>query len=583
MKIYSLQGKNQEGKNTKGTSSLILSLCVLGLTLSFALNGHAGRFLAVAKDQASYLQAQNLLTMNSLSGAQNDSQLAFVGKIDGLTNQSDITLQSNEPVKLLKSLDQIQTFVIESSNQASVDKLMKTGKFAFIEAERFFPAPRPVKGNLAKEAFKGIRLFSDEANFKEGSNTPWGIIAVKAIQSWEKSKKGKGARVLVLDTGIDRDHPALKDNLEKAKNFVGANTGPYDYFDQVGHGSHVAGTIAAKQFENGFTGVAPEAKILAGRVCDSRSCSTVAVAEGINWGVAEKVDVINMSLGGVFGSNGQKLAVEAAEAAGVSVVAASGNDGQEYVNYPAAFPSVIAVGAVDSKLLKANFSNWGSELAIAAPGVEVNSAVPMGKGRESHVAVSINGSGTKKINANSFVGSAEVPAGIESDMIDCGLGKPTDFTDSVKGKFALISRGEISFADKAKNAETAGAAGVMIYNNAPGLVGGTLGDKKVNFPVVMIEQGVGNEIKQALLSKQTASGLIKTVATDYSGMSGTSMASPHVAGVVALIRATNKSLTPAQVKELIKTSAQALPTNKNNELGAGLVDAEKAVQTAAGL
>ncbi len=168
-------------------------------------------------------------------------------------------------------------------------------------------------------------------------------------------------------------------------------------------------------------------------------------------------------------------------------------------------------------------------------------------------------------------------------LVPAGLGKPEDFAKiDVKGKYALISRGEIKFAEKVANAIAAGADGAVIYNNAPGLIQGALTEDGSVLPIAvfMIEKTVGEEIVKKISSGKTVSATLQTIATDYSAFDGTSMATPHVAGVVALIKAANKSLTGSQVKEILKRTAQPLGPNNNNEYGSGLVNAEAAVNAA---
>ena len=123
----------------------------------------------------------------------------------------------------------------------------------------------------------------------------------------------------------------------------------------------------------------------------------------------------------------------------------------------------------------------------------------------------------------------------------------------------------------------------MIYNNAPGLIQGTIttDGTESTVPAVLIEQALGEQVKAALAAGQVATADIAVIKTDYASFAGTSMATPHVAGVVALVRAANKSLSPAQVRAIIKATATPLTgDNSQNQLGAGLVNAEAAVAKA---
>lgn len=470
--------------------------------------------------------------------------------------------------------------VLEIQSATDFEKLQNHPSVEFVEREVIHPLPEPVRGKFLQ--FAGREGLLPDLEMLNTLPMPYGIQMVKAPEVWTVVDEGSRSRVAVLDTGIDKDHPALKDNFETGKDHVGSPSGPYEFFDDHGHGTHVAGTIAAQKFEGGFAGVAPKAKILAGRVCGQIGCPNTSVARGIEWAVQNKVDVINMSLGGAISTQAERKAVQAAEAAGVIVVAASGNSGTGKVSFPAALPTVIAVGAVDSTKKKTTFSQWGPELDVVAPGAGVVSSVPVGTGRDSRVTL-ITGENSEKVNSTGFGGAKEAIQPVKGMLVDAGLGKKEDFAKvSVTGKFALIQRGEITFLEKVKNAADAGAQGVVLYNNAPGLVQGALTSDGSVLPVyvAMIEQKTGETIKGAIAGGQTVEAQIQTVRTDYAQFDGTSMASPHTAGVVALIRSANKNLTPAQVRDLLKSSAEALGPNSNNEYGAGLVNAQTAVTQA---
>lgn len=498
-------------------------------------------------------------------------------------------------LKVEDSLANVNGQVLEVSNSKAIESLKNHPEVDVIEIETFKPSPKPINGfKLAKVTHtwnQNVASTSDDTqsvpHLNEGVATPWGIMAVHAGAAWDNAEAGKNARVLVLDTGIDPNHPALKANFEKGRNFFQSFDGPNpnDFIDKEGHGTHCAGTIAAAYNEKtGFTGVAPLAKILMGRVCGELGCSNIAVAQGINWGVEQKVDVISMSLGGASTSPAERKAVEAAEKAGVTVVAASGNGGNPKVSFPAALPTVIAVGAVDSSITKTSFSQWGPELDIVAPGAAVISSVPQGTGRDSTTEITVDGQATL-VKSAAFSGTKLFPNAKSAELVPAGLGKTEDFAKvNVTGKFALISRGEITFADKVKNALAAGAVGVVVYNNTTGLMQGALSEdgSELDAAVVMIEQTVGQKLVEQINAGQKASAAISTSASDYAMFDGTSMATPHVAGVVALIKSANKKLTPAQVRTILGTTALQLSPNDQNQYGKGLVQADKAVQMAVG-
>ncbi|MGE3760085.1 MAG: S8 family serine peptidase [Pseudobdellovibrionaceae bacterium] len=542
---------------------MVMKTTVLGMILAaMSLGAHADskRYLVKFKNNQTFQSV-----MQSVRAAQFSSPNAMF-----TTNTGGAVRLLNTNAAITTSLDQIQMLVIESNDEAAVRSLKQHPAIGLVEEEIIHPAPKPL-------ATRGAAVVLGKK--KAGKMAlPWGIKAVNAPAAWQ-STKGAGARVMVLDTGLDTAHPAVKSRFEAGQNFTTFDVN--DITDEVGHGTHVAGTILADGLNGGLVGVAPEAKLLSGKVCSARGCSSIAIARGVNWAVQQKVDVVNMSLGGVMMSEAEAQALVAAEAAGVMIVAASGNDGTARVGYPAAFRTALAVGAIDEHLKKADFSQYGPELGIVGPGVDVISSVPLGTGRAATVNADL-GKGLTEINATPFVGSPLVQ-NAANEVVFAGLGQAADFTGvNVSGKFALISRGTITFEEKVANAIAAGAAGVIVFNNAPGLMQGTLTEdgSEVAIPVAMIEQGVGETAKQLLAQGQVVRFSMSIDATDFASFQGTSMATPHVAGVAALVRAANRNLTPAEVRALLKATATPLSPNANNELGSGLVNAREAVAQA---
>ncbi len=484
--------------------------------------------------------------------------------------------------KVQSTLKALNSVVVEVKNSQELLDLRNNPQVALVDEDVMLPAPKPIYGvfNYYLSTQASVQTL---ATFGATSNSPWGIQAIHAPKAWKVSKSGRGARIAVLDTGIDKDHPALTKNLELGLDFVrDTTTAPYPFADGVGHGTHVAGTIAGALDASGFSGVAPQAKILMGRVCSTDGCSSVAIAEGINWGIEQKVDVISMSLGGALSPPSIRLAIQKAETDGIVVVAASGNDGTARVGYPAALETVIAVGAVDSSIARAKFSQYGVELDICAPGVEVVSSLPLGSGRETVITVIDSAGKTVKLANAAVQGAGEFLGKMKGEFVATGIGQKEDFANvNVKGKVALMGRGIIPFTEKVINAMHAGAIAVIIHNNEPGLVrGGIQPPEPVNIPVFIIEQQPGLDMVKAIGEGQTFQTEMSIEATDYGALDGTSMATPHVAGVIALMKAANKKLTPLQVREIIKNTAAPMSVNANNECGAGLIDAASAVSSA---
>jgi serine protease len=569
----------------------------------------------------------SVLLLASFAQAKDRYLVQFKSEQGFKAMESYFTNTESTAPAMQKSLGNVQAIVLKTKNADLINRLKNHPEVEFVEAEYFKPVPKPVNG--FKMALQRVDLFEKarrkgqkqpkqdnsftSPEFRAGEATPWGILAINAGDAWSLSGAGSKSRVLVLDTGIDAQHPAIAENFEKGRNFTENAAGQVvasEYQDEEGHGTHCSGTILGVYNEaTGFTGVAPKAKLLMGRVCGSEGCSSIAIVEGINWGIQEKVDVISMSLGGPVGASAERNAVTKADKAGVVVVAASGNgaDDPNYspnkndpkcggagnlfapnmcgVSFPGAFPTVVAVGALDSTLAKTNFSQWGPELDVTAPGASVVSSIPRGTGRESKVELEVNG--VKTFVKSSAFGGTELFATpvVNSLVLVPGVGKTVDFANiDVAGKFVLIARGEIKFADKVKNAIEAKAVGVVIYNIKPGLMQGSLSEdgSLLNIPVVMIEQTTGLALVDTLSKGGAAVATISTLPSDYAAFDGTSMATPHVAGVVALMRSANKKLTPAQVRNILTSTALPLAPNDTNQFGAGLVQADLAVKKAVG-
>jgi subtilisin len=225
----------------------------------------------------------------------------------------------------------------------------------------------------------------DAVHIAQTSETlEYGVNNIDAEVVWGGSQgattvipgQGGGVNVAVLDTGVDCSHEDLAGGCIYGANFASAG----QPFDGHGHGTHVSGIIGGRANGVGTIGVAPESTIYAVKVlADNGSGALSWVAAGIDWAVANNIQVINMSLSASSGSIALSDAVAAAQAAGVLVVSAAGNSGCcNTVGFPAKYAGSMAVGAVDVNDVIASFSSTGSEVDVVAPGVAVKSAVPTG-------------------------------------------------------------------------------------------------------------------------------------------------------------------------------------------------------------
>lgn len=221
----------------------------------------------------------------------------------------------------------------------------------------------------------------------------WGLLALRAEEAWGITK-GEGVTVAVLDTGVDPTHPDLAGQVLEGVDLVGTGAVRGDRA-WARHGTSMAAIIAGRGHGaddlKGVMGIAPEAKILPVRVilergdpglAKARETKGGALAEGIRWAVDHGADVINLSLGDdsstAHHEAAEDEAVQYALGKGVVVVASAGNDGKagDSISYPAAYPGVIAVTAVDRKNKKASFSTRSWYATVSAPGVDVVMADP---------------------------------------------------------------------------------------------------------------------------------------------------------------------------------------------------------------
>lgn len=214
------------------------------------------------------------------------------------------------------------------------------------------------------------------------SEQPWAERQLDPRQVWPVTQ-GAGVVVGVVDTGVDAATPQLAGRVLTGVDVTTANHGPANT-DCYGHGTFVAGIIAAAPGSGtGFAGMAPAATILPVRITNDAQIAPDALAQGITDAVQGGARVVNVSAGSSQPSPALAGAVAYADTKDVVVVAAAGNDGQQGdpTTYPAAYPTVLAVGAIDSGGQHADFSETGPYVSLAAPGVNVISVGPGGPGQ----------------------------------------------------------------------------------------------------------------------------------------------------------------------------------------------------------
>lgn len=201
---------------------------------------------------------------------------------------------------------------------------------------------------------------------------PWGVDRIDADLTWNTTT-GDTVKVAVVDTGISLTHPDLKNNIKGGYNAINPR---YSANDDNGHGSHVAGIIAAVDNKIGVIGVGPNIDLYAVKVLNRNGSGYLSdIIEGLDWCIANGIQVINMSLGTPTYNKSFEDAIKRVDAAGITQVAAAGNSGpyNNTVNYPAKFSEVIAVSAIDNTNTIAYFSSRGQEVDLTAPGANIYS------------------------------------------------------------------------------------------------------------------------------------------------------------------------------------------------------------------
>ena len=406
---------------------------------------------------------------------------------------------------------------------------------------------------------------STGAPYALGQQVPYGIKMVQADQLPDTYVGNR--KICIIDSGYDRSHEDLDKDASRITGEYDSGTGWW-YTDENHHGTHVAGTIAAlNNSGTGVVGVNANARLKLHIVkvfgADGWAYSSTLATAANKCGAAG-AHVISMSLGGARSNKTEQRAFDSLLAKGVLPIAAAGNDGTTARSYPAAYASVMSVGALDENKQWATFSQYNSEVEIAAPGVNVLSTVPMGAGSSSSLTVG---------------GVAYAPGGMDGSpkksataaLADFGLGNAVN--TAVSGKVCLIQRGTVDFAVKVSNCQASGGVGAVVYNNVAGGFGGTLGTTVTDIPSVTASDTEGTQLKAQLGQSATVS----VTATNYAFYDGTSMATPHVSAVAALVWSYFPTCSASQIRVSLNNSAEDLGSaGRDTKFGYGLVRAKAA-------
>ncbi|MFB6802514.1 S8 family serine peptidase [Peribacillus butanolivorans] len=533
----------------------------------------------------------------------------FKQHVQSLKSQKNVTNYKVEDVKITREYKNAINGVAMTLPGVAVKDLLQSGVVKRIFKDYEVKVEPPVK---TKEAIEP----------KMADSIPQ--IGVDKLHA--ENITGKGIKVGVLDTGIDYNHPDLKEAYKGGYDFIDNDADPMEttyedwinagkpeepgYVYYTNHGSHVAGTIAAQKKNNvdyAVKGVAPEVDLYAYRVLGPwGGGNTQGILAGIDQAIEDGMDVINMSLGAQTNDPlyATSVAVNNAMLSGLVTVVAAGNAGpnEKTLGSPGTAALGISVGASDASMSIPAFN--GSASAEKFENMQL-----LGK---------------------DFSDRLEELQGKSLPIVFAGLGKATDFAGKdVSGKIALIQRGELAFDEKIKNAKNAGAKSVIVYNNVDGQIPAYLGEAVGLVPSFRLSKADGERLKglgegsftfETLNNTKTegdhladfssrgpvngnydikpdvvAPGVSIFSTTPefindpqdginygnaYVRMSGTSMATPHVAGAAALILQEHPEYTPFDVKSaLMNTSDDLKGNNSVYEVGAGRIDAYQAVHT----
>jgi serine protease len=428
----------------------------------------------------------------------------------------------------------------------------------------------------------------DLKRYLMAQNQPWGIADTQS--DLLSDDDAANMTVCVIDSGYERANPDLNANNASGTN----NSGTGNWYQNGGsHGTHVAGTIAAVNNSEGVVGIMPNTNV---------NLHIVKVFNAAGWGyTGELVDavdtcvdngakVINMSLGGAGSSNAERNSLQAAADAGVLLIAASGNDGDATLSYPASYDSVMAVGALDQGRQHAEFSQYTSQVEISAPGEAILSTVA-GDGRLGYITLGSTTYGNDEVvpqthyiqSGGSFTVS-NVNSSANGVLAACTLSGSSYSCSNVSGNICLAERNDNQKGSNypeinpAKACADAGASGVIVYSNSarPGLQNPFLVDANtdVTVPTVSVNRDLGLQLMGQL---GTNANLNVVGDQDYAYYNGTSMATPHVAGVAAIVWSNNPSCTATEVRNALKSTAIDLGTaGRDDKTGFGLVQAKAA-------
>jgi len=429
--------------------------------------------------------------------------------------------------------------------------------------------PAAALGGIARNP-NVVAIEPDEPRYLMAQEMPWGITAVQAPLVWGAGVSGAGPLVCIIDSGLYTAHADLA-----GVNVIGGYPTGWNT-DACGHGTHVAGTIAAASNALGVVGVAPDVSLYSVKVFGD-DCSwtyTSTLIDATNRCKTAGAEIISMSLGGAKSSRTERTQFTNLYSLGILSIAAAGNEGTTAYSYPASYDSVVSVAAIDSVYNVADFSQQNNQVELAAPGVSVLSTVPW----LATVNLTVDGSTYQGQQIeNAAYGTA---AGA---LVNGGL---CDGTGAWGGQVVLCERGVISFYDKVMNIQNSGAVAAVLYNNEPGNFLGTLGDgASSTILAISLSQEDGQYLVANKLGRSaTVTSSIVKPGSGYEAWDGTSMATPHVSGVAALLWSSDAGLTNVEIRAAMANTALDLGVaGRDNAYGYGLLQAKAALDSLGGV
>ncbi|WP_394139670.1 S8 family serine peptidase [Cytobacillus oceanisediminis] len=528
----------------------------------------------------------------------------------------------------------------ENSKTKSISNaITQTYKRAYNGVAMKLPADQVrhlLESNVVQAVFKSQTFTVDPIQKKlpsdverEVTTSVESIPYLKIDKLHKEGITGEGVKVAVLDTGIDYNHPDLRDAYKGGYDFVDNDNDPMEatYEDwkktnnpefspygsayYTSHGTHVSGTIAGQNkndSEVSVAGVAPDAELYVYRVLGPYGTGTSeGVIAGIEKAVEDGMDVMNLSLGATVNDPyyPTSTAINYAVLNGVTAVVSAGNSGPNAntVGSPGTAALALTVGASDVPVELTTFTgsisgNWSTEL------------VSMGR---------------------SFADDFSSLDGKSLELVDVGLGAQENYAEKdVEGKIAFVQRGNFALNDKIRFAKERGAKAVILYNNVDGQLGINLGESPLFVPAFSMTKAAGEELKEKIAQGNTtftfsnmeemesegdrladfsSRGPVKNnydikpevVAPGvsvlstfpsymidpenqedykyaYARLSGTSMAAPHTAGIAALLLEENPELDPDDIKTILMNTADPMNGEYSlYEVGAGRVDPYQAI------